>query len=198
MASKTSNLFAQIAAQQQAAAQAAATNPVTYVPGSKQDEIRGYTVLKAYAVCHPVAPGSGSGKTNHWTLSFDVGSRRGVRFDLQPNPQQLHSNGGMKACLIVSLLEYVITNNAARYDPLSVTYARTIGWYIDYLASGGRLRYAFTAEGVGCRKWITDTLKLLEDVKEIHSEESEMARRAIAYRWPDCVADEPAAGVYFA
>ncbi|OCK83771.1 hypothetical protein K432DRAFT_401764 [Lepidopterella palustris CBS 459.81] len=198
MSTENSNLFAQIAAQQQAAAAAAAAaNPVSYIPASKRDEIRAQTVLKIYAVCHPVTPASGTGKTNHWTLSFDIGSGRGVRLDLQPNPQQPHTNGGSKAYIIISLLDYVVTSNAVRYDPVSVTYQRTVGWYIDYFASGGRFRYAFTSQGVGCRQWMIDTLKLLADVGEINNAESELARRALAYTWPDNRAAEPAIGTYF-
>jgi len=140
---------------------------------------------------------SGNGKTNHWTLSFDVGNGRGVRLDIGPNPQQTHTNGGGKAWIVLSSLEYLVTRNAKRYDLIAVTYLRPIGWYMDYLASGGRFQYAFTSEGVGCRRWISDTLKLLSDVGEVNSNESELARRALAYLWPSQEASEPAAGVYF-
>jgi hypothetical protein len=137
-----SNAFAAIAAQQQAAAAAAAANPVFYIPASRREEIRAYTVLKIYAVCHPKSAASGSGKTNHWTLSLDIGNGRSVRLDIQPNPQQSHTNGGSKALIVLSLLDYVVTNNAVRHDAVSVTYSRPVSWYIDYLASGGRFKYA--------------------------------------------------------
>lgn len=186
-----------IAAQQQAAAAAAAANPVLYVPASARDEIRTYNVLKIYAVCHPKSAASGTGKTNHWTLSFDVGNGQGVRLDIQPNPLQTHTNGGMKAQIIVSRLNYVVTNNAERYDPVSVTYSRPVSWYIDYLASGGRFRYAFTSEGIGCRQWIRDILKLLADIGEVNSSDCESARRSLGRLWPDNRTAEPAAGTYF-
>jgi hypothetical protein len=146
---------------------------------SARDEIRTYNVLKIYAVCHPKSAASGTGKTNHWTLSFDVGNGQGVRLDIQPNPLQTHTNGGMKAQIIVSRLNYVVTNNAERYDPVSVTYSRPVSWYIDYLASGGRFRYAFTSEGIGCRQWIRDILKLLADIGEVNSSDCESARRSL-------------------
>lgn len=197
MSGQQSNLFAQIAAEQQAAAAAAAANPVSYVPASGRDEIRAKMVLKVYAVCHPMTATSGNGKTNHWTLSFDIGNGQGVRLDIQPNPQRPHTNGGDKAHIVLSLLNYVVTRSAERYDAVSVTYQRPVSWYIDYLASAGRFRYAFTSESIGCRQWITDTLKLLADVGEVNSTESESARRALAYIWPDNRAAEPAAGTYF-
>ncbi|KAF2676660.1 hypothetical protein K458DRAFT_492313 [Lentithecium fluviatile CBS 122367] len=197
ISAQNSNLFAQIAAQQQAALAAAAANPVTYVPASKTNEIREKLVLKIYAVCHPIMTTSGTGKTNHWTLSFDVGNRQGVRVDIQPDPRQHAANGGNKAYVIVSLLDYLITNKAERADPVSVTYQRSVGWYVDYLASGGRFKYIFTPQGIGCRKWVTDTLKLLADVGEANKTEVDTATRALAYTWPDNRPAEPAAGTYF-
>jgi hypothetical protein len=170
---------------------------VFYIPASRREEIRAYTVLKIYAVCHPKSAASGSGKTNHWTLSLDIGNGRSVRLDIQPNSQQPHTNGGSKALIVLSLLDYVVTNNAVRHDAVSVTCSRPVSWYIEYLASGGRFKYAFTSEEIGCRTWITDTLQLLADVGEVNSVESESASRALAYLWPDAKPARPAAGVYF-
>lgn len=154
-------------------------------------------IHKIYFVCHPLTAAVAAGGTNHWTMSLDVGDGQGVRFDLQPNPQQTHTNGGSKAHLIVSHLSYVVTQHAVRSDPVSVTYSRTVGWLIDYLISAGRLRYAFNPQGVGCRNWMTDTAKLLSDVGEANQTESETARNAIAYIWPDQKYSQPAVGVYF-
>ncbi|KAF1962483.1 hypothetical protein CC80DRAFT_161789 [Byssothecium circinans] len=190
------NLLAQIAAQQQAAAAAAAANPVSYIPTRNKDWIREQKVLSICAVCHPLTATSGTGKTNHWTLSFDIGNGQGIGFDIQPNYQQTHTGGGMKA-FVVSSFDYVVTPNAERSDLVKVTHSRPVSFYIDYLASRGRFRYAFTSEGVGCRHWIRDTLKLLADAGEIDSVDSESARRALTYTWPDNCASEPAAGTYF-
>jgi hypothetical protein len=194
-----SNLFAQIAAQQQAAA-AAAANPVSYVPASRRDVIRAYPVLRLLAVCHPpTTTTGGTGITNHWTLTFEVSDSKSVRLDIQPNPNpsQIHTNGGQKAYVIVSELEYLVTTHAVRFDIVSVTYQRTVGWYIDYFAAGGRFRYAFHPQGVGCRQWQTDTMQLLSDTGNVNRAESEVARRALACTWPDGRPAAPAAGTYF-
>lgn len=194
MSSQTPNPLAQLAAQQRAAA--AAANPVFYVPASERDQIRGYFVLKVYAVCHPKTSDSESGETNHWTLSFDIGNGESVGLDIQPDLSKSYTNGGFKASVIISYPECVVTNNA-RKDLVSVTYSRPVGWYVDYLASAGRFKYAFTPGNVGCWNWMIDTLQLLADAGEVNSTESASARSALAYLWPDHSPSAPAAGTYF-
>ncbi|KAF1850956.1 uncharacterized protein K460DRAFT_400990 [Cucurbitaria berberidis CBS 394.84] len=198
MSNQISELFAQIAAQQRAAAATAAANPVSYIPRSKKEEIRAQLVLKIYAICHPMSDDSGNGATNHWTLSFDIGNGHGVSLNAQPNPQQPpHTSGGDKALITVSETKYVVPVDAIRDGLISVMHSRPVSWYIEYLASKGRFRYAFTPEGVGCRRWLIDTLKLLADAGEVNSADSETARHSIAYLWPENRADEPANGTYF-
>ncbi|KAF2650735.1 hypothetical protein K491DRAFT_608304, partial [Lophiostoma macrostomum CBS 122681] len=105
--------------------------------------------------------------------------------------------GGSKASVIISLVDCVVANDALRQDSISVTNKQPVGWFIDYLATKGRFRYAFTSEGVGCRQWVTDTLKLLADEGEISSAESDSARHALAHTWPGGCAAGPAVGTYF-
>jgi hypothetical protein len=131
MSGQSSNPLALLAAQQRAAREASAANPVSYVPASKKDEILAYTVQRIYTVCHPITPTSGNGQTNHWTLALDVGEGKSVGMDVQPNPQQPHTNGGDKAFVILSLLDHLITSDAERHDLVSVTYGRPVGWYVD-------------------------------------------------------------------
>lgn len=194
-----SNLFAQIAAQQQAAAAAATANPVSYVPPSRRDAIRAYPVLRLLAVCHqPTTIAGGTGKTNHWTLTFDVGDNTSVRLDIQPNSSiPLHTNGGQRAQVIVSELNYLLTTHAVRYDIVSVSFQRNVGWYIDYFAAGGRFRYAFHPQGVGCRQWHSDTMHLLGESGNVNNAESEAARRSLACTWPGGHPAAPSAGTYF-
>jgi hypothetical protein len=167
------------------------------VPASKKDELLAYTVQRIYAVCHPITRTSGTGQTTHWTLTFDVGEGKSVRMDIQPNPQQPHTNGGDKAYVILSLLDYLITSHAERHDLVSVTYGRPVSWYVDYLSTGGRFKYAFSPDGIGCRKWATDTLQLLADIGEVDRTQAESARNAIAYLWPARTHSAPVGGTYF-
>ncbi|KAH9861418.1 hypothetical protein J1614_011164 [Plenodomus biglobosus] len=177
--------------------EAALANPISYVPPSKKDEILAYTVQRIYAVCQPITRTSGNGQTNHWTLTFDVGEGKSVGMDVQPNPQQPHTNGGDKAHVIVSLLDYLITIEAERCDAVSVTHGRTVGWYTDYLSTDGRFKYAFSPDGIGCRKWVTDILQLLADIGEVDKSQAESAGNAIAYLWPAGTYSAPTSGTYF-
>ncbi|KAH7406412.1 hypothetical protein DE146DRAFT_786260 [Phaeosphaeria sp. MPI-PUGE-AT-0046c] len=197
MSGQSLNPLALIAAQQRAAREAATAKPISYVPPSKKGEILGYTVERIYAVCHPVSPTSGSGETNHWTMKFDVGEGKSVSLDIQPDPRRPHTNGGFKACVIVSLLGDHITVSAERYDLVSVTYGRPVSWYIDYFASAKRFRYAFAPSGIGCRQWITDTLQLLADAGEVNRQESTNAQNAIVYLWPARTPCGLVSGTYF-
>lgn len=97
MSGHSSNPLARLAAQQRAAREATTAEPISYVPVAKKDEILVYTVQRIYAICRPVSGTSETGETNHWTLTFDVGEGTSVRMDVQPNPQQPHTNGGFKA-----------------------------------------------------------------------------------------------------
>ncbi|KAF2641395.1 hypothetical protein P280DRAFT_517598 [Massarina eburnea CBS 473.64] len=189
------NLFAQIAAQQQAAA--ASASPVSYILPSNKDWIRAQNVLKIYVVCHPITCTSGNGTTNHWTLVFDIGDGRSVEMNAQPDPQRPYINGGMKASIVISSLSYVVPSVAVRCDSVQVAHSRTVGFYVDYLESGGHFRYAFTSNGVGCRYWITNTLKLWAEAGEVSITDVASARHVISHLWPDNRIDEPAVGTYF-
>lgn len=197
MSSQSVNPLALIAAQQRAAREAAAAKPISYVPASKKDEILARTVQGIYAICHPISPTSGNGQTNHWTLIFDIGGGESVSMDVQPNPAQPHANGGDKAFVILSFLDHLIPTHAERYELVSVTYRRPVGWYVDYLSTTGRFKYAFSPDGIGCRKWITDTLQLLANIGEVDRTQAESARDTIAYLWPACTHSALVGGTYF-
>ena len=190
--------WAQLVAAQNARNAAMASNPISYIPASMRQEIREKTVLKVFVVCDSITPRSGDGTTNHWTFAFDVDNGQSVRLDVQPDYNQRQPNGSMKSSVIVSwLADYVVPECAERADPVSVTRSRSLGWYIDCLQDGGRFKYMFTAEGVGCRQWITDTLHLMADAGEFDGEECLQARNAISHTWPSGTLSPPTPGTYF-
>lgn len=88
-------------------------------------------------------------------------------------------------------------SHAERQELVSVMHSRSIGWYVDYLSMMGRFKYAFAPDGVGCRKWITDTLQLLADVGEVDKEQARIAGNAIACLWPSGIHGAPVSGTYF-
>jgi hypothetical protein len=60
-----------------------------------------------------------------------------------------------------------------------------VAYVIDVLLEAGRHKYEFTADGVGCRQWITDSLSLLQALGWGNSDSYDAAKEAIAKLWPD-------------
>lgn len=158
--------------------------PVQYIPANQKDYIRGLQVLEFSADAHRVSSGA---KTNHWALYLAIGNGQSVRIDVQPNPQRAATTiqGGSKANLLISLLRYPKSNSVNHSEDIGVAPGLLVGHVVDYLVQSGRDRYDFTPEGVGCRKWTTDTLALFGEAGWLDKDAVERAKSAIAKFWPD-------------
>jgi hypothetical protein len=164
--------------------------PIKYVPSSDKDQIRAKPVFALHAIAHEHIPGPhDGGLTNHWCSYLQISETEdeSVCINAQPNPQQEATTipGGSKADVIVSVVHGPVVN-ATHTAKIPVAEGVTVGQLVDCLAQHGREKYDFTADGVGCRKWTTDTLTLLAQQGWLVSNEAvEAATGDIKKLWPE-------------
>lgn len=174
--------------------------PMKYVPASKEAETHAKQVLRLRAAAHGQIQGPyAGGLTNHWCLHLQTGEEESVRIDAVPDLQQHATTipGGFKADVLVSELHYVVSKNASRVVSLAVSQGLTVGHILDCIVQFGRDKYEFNAAGAGCRKWMKDTLALLEQQAWLSSEEVQAATADIARLWPDGTLLEVGGGQYY-
>lgn len=159
--------------------------PIKYVPASEKEGIRAKEILRLRAVAHAKKEGPYEGGfTNHWCLYLQTGDEESVRIDAQPNLQQKATvlKGGFKADVIISKLEYAFSHNSTHNTVVAVTNGLKVGHVMDLLTQSGHDRYEFLPEGVGCRKWMADTLALMTQKGWI---DGAVARNDIGKLWPE-------------
>lgn len=174
--------------------------PVKYIPASQKDAIRDRPVAHIKAAAHEKTPGPyEGGVTNHWCLYLQTGEQEAVQIDVQPNPQQPATvvQGGSKADVIVSLLQCTTPQNVVHHSKMTVPAGLVVAHVVDYIMQHGRHRYEFTAAGVGCRRWVSDTLSLLQDKEWLDKTAVETTKDDILKLWPEQIALEIDNGEYY-
>jgi hypothetical protein len=176
--------------------------PIKYVPASDKADIRAKPVYALHAIAHEHIPGPhAGGLTNHWCsyLQTSESEEESICINAQPNPQQQATtiSGGSKADVIVGVVHGPVVN-ATHTAKIRVAKGVTVGQIVDCLAQHGRDRYDFTADGVGCRRWNTDTLTLLaQQGWLIGSEAIEAATDDIKKLWPEGIPLALDNGMYY-
>jgi hypothetical protein len=163
-----------------------AFNPITYVPASRMDSIRGKTITKIHIAARESKP-SESVDVQHWVFYLQTGDRSSVRLDIQPSytvPAE-HEPNGSKANLVISELDYAISRNVVQSVSLEPQRNDiTVDALIRLLESTGRQKYEFTSQGTGCRRWINDTVQLMADTGVVLHTAAEPAKQCIERLWP--------------
>jgi hypothetical protein len=180
-----------------------AFKPIKYIPRSEEITIRAKPVFALHAVGHSKIPGPYAGeRTNHWCVYLQTSASEDDEYvcvNAVPNPQQAGTAilGGFKADVIVSLLHGAV-DDATHKVEIPVAEGLTVGLIVDLLAQAGRDRYEFTVEGVGCRRWTTDTLALLAQQKWLVSSEAVALATADTLKlWPEGTLLAIDNGVYY-
>lgn len=143
-------------------------------------------------VCNIIAVGDERQKwdersTNHWCLYLQTSKNTSVRLDMAPsyNVPSTTIAGGSKGILVVRELDYLYSHSATKDILIRSQEGLYVGHIVDALVDAKRDRYEFNSEGVGCRRWTTDSLSLLQQRRWGNSAEFEDAKKAITKVWPD-------------
>lgn len=94
-------------------------------------------------------------RTNHWLLHL-VTMENIIQLDFSPTGA---SNGS--ATLIVSNITDFDIDEVAKSCAFRVQEGTTAKDIIDRITNAGMIRYLFSAEGQGCRYWVSQVLRLL-------------------------------------
>jgi hypothetical protein len=136
---------------------------VQYIPPSRKDTIRQKQVSMIRAVGHERIPWN-TRFTNHWCLYLETSPNTSVRLDMTPTytyPSTVVT-GGSKGTLIVSELNYVVSQHAKKIILIQPTQGLRVSHIVDALMLAGHDRYEFDSNGVGCRMWTSNALTLLQ------------------------------------
>jgi hypothetical protein len=152
--------------------------------------MRAKKITQIYAVAHMQADwGYGPARTNHWAIYLATSKDHSVPVDCTPSQTAVANGtvlyGGFKAIIIVASLSYARSHNATQITKITPFKGLTVAHVIDLIIASGRDRYEFTAEGVGCRRWCTDTLFLLEQNGYARTGQIQSALHNIKRLWPE-------------
>lgn len=104
---------------------------------------------------------------------------------------------GSKGNMVVSELNYVVSTHAIKVIEIRPLQGLRVHHVIDALTHAGRNKYEFDKDGVGCRKWVNDTLILLHSKNYGNLEQIQEARAALHKLWPDGTPLELGSGAYY-
>ncbi|KFX91377.1 hypothetical protein V490_05948 [Pseudogymnoascus sp. VKM F-3557] len=160
-----------------------AFQPICYVPGNKEAEIRSCQVQEISAVAHDLLDGGG----NHWCFYLQISGTQTACLDMAPThtvPSTILPNGS-KGNMIISMLPDRSSISAANIVQLDVCAGLTVSPVVDLLIQSDRSKYEFNSESRGCRMWTTDQIALFERQGIItNSTQAEEARNAILREYP--------------
>jgi hypothetical protein len=137
---------------------------------------------------------------NHWCLYLQVGETQSVRIDVVPSYTQPSTilQGGSKANIVISYLEYVVSNSATCTCTMAVCSDLKVGWVLDLFINSGRHKYEFDSQGRGCRNWTQDQITLLLEQRYLTSSaEADAAKAAILIEYPTLAAHTITPGAYY-
>jgi hypothetical protein len=160
-----------------------AFQPICYVPGNKEAEIRSCQVQEISAVAHDLLDGG----ANHWCFYLQISGTHTVCLGMAPThtvPSTILPNGS-KGNMIISMLPDRSLISASKTVQLDVCAGLTVGRVVDHLIQSAHSKYEFNSEGRGCRMWMTDQIALFERQGNItNSTQAEEARNAILMEYP--------------
>ena len=174
-------------------------NPVRFVPPSRQQAILAFQV-QSISVAGHVKNACPDGFTNHWCLYLQTSQNGAVQIDCQPSYSVPGTviPGGSKAFFIVSELSYTLPQDVIKYVSLDVHPGLTVTNVVNLLMANGHHKYEFTPQGIGCRKWTTDQVNLLQQQQyAVNVTQCKDARQAILTLWPDGTHHDLDAGAYY-
>jgi hypothetical protein len=141
---------------------------VVYVPASQEEVILSKVVQFIQIYAYQLGIGTANKGAQHWVLHLQTGVYESICINMQPSYSQPATTeaaaGGSKGQMVVSLLHpFSISDDASVVQSYSFSPARpntTVRDMINSLTHHGRDKYDFNADGVGCRRWLSDTLDL--------------------------------------
>ena len=173
-----------------------AFEPVKYIPAGHADFMRDLVVWQIYAVAHEPLPDG----ANHWCFYLQVGEAHSVRIDVTPDYNQAGTvlQGGYKANIVVSYLEYLYSNSAQHAAAMAVCPDLKVEHVLDYIIASNRHQYEFDSQGRGCRNWTSDQIDLLRGQGWLTDDtETDAAKAAIRLRHPEQEPVELWPGAYY-
>lgn len=93
----------------------------------------------------------------HWTLFLKIGPTTSVNLNMQPGMDLI------TGILIGSSMEYSSGLPSTAEFLLESTHNFTVDEFIQLLVSKGYTKYRFNEEGLGCRYWCAEVIRLLEN-----------------------------------
>lgn len=174
--------------------------PIVYVPSSQQEFMLARTI-QTIQVCALTKEYDEIRKdVQHWIISLKTAEAESVTIDMQPSHSQPSTElvNGSKGIIVVSLLASSIAPNVVHSIHITPSQAGiTVGNLIEKLKQSGREKYEFSSKGTGCRKWVCETMEMLDDLGYITNVAATSSKSDVGLMWPDNSASPIDKGAYY-